>query len=186
VTAPTKSNDRRGNGLSEIEIDLSGLDALSDEALLLNACYEAWNGWRGNRVMPCWRDVDLLDIPPRALPWLVVADVLPASDDGADRYIYRYWGSQLAHVHGKDMTGKTHEALSFYDFSDWTARVYGTIRERRAPVAFRGQFVTRNEVVYNDVTLRLPISDDGETVSKILSAVLLSSTLPAVPDEAVA
>lgn len=129
-----------------------------------------WNEARGDAFAPTWKDFDLLKLPPRLIPYVIVADALydPAGAEVID-FVIRFWGTGQTKWKGADKTGKrTRDAPEYRGAEGW--REYLLVVETRAPVASRdtvyreryGRFVDVEQV-----QVRVPISDDGTRVTKV-------------------
>ena len=127
------------------------------------ALYHYWNSKRGNRLMPRRADIDPLDFPSY-LPGVVMVDV------GYEplTLTYRLVGTREAGARGRDPTGES-------VFESWDGRSqedvienYQQVIARKSPLydADRTQDPQREWLEAG--TVFLPLSDDGETVNKIL------------------
>lgn len=137
----------------------------------LGACLAAWNAWRGERAFPAWRGVDLIDLPAALLPATAVVDV------GAQprTFVYRYWGSALTRLFGADYTGRPCGDLRPPEFRDVTIDGYEAVIERRAPLVFGRDYTTETKRRYHDLVLRLPLSNDGERITHVVSVVVVDA-----------
>lgn len=76
---------------------------LSDDSRLL---LKAWKGWRGDRLLPHRRDLDLVSIA-RLMPKLVVLEAF-----GPQRMIFRLAGTEIETLTGLRLMGRDHIALA--------------------------------------------------------------------------
>lgn len=76
---------------------------LSDDSRHLLA---AWNGWRGNRLLPYRRDMDLVSIA-RLMPQLVLLEA-----HGPQRMVFRLAGTGIETVAGLRLMGRDYIALA--------------------------------------------------------------------------
>lgn len=124
-----------------------------------------WKGVCDGRFAPAWNNFHLDQIDPAILPRCTVVDVI----DGGRDFIYRFWGTARVKLHQFDMTGKSIFAFEPAELAETAARQF------RAVVASRhASWITvvasgDAEDSFTFWFLRLPISDDGETVNKIVS-----------------
>ncbi|WP_374655000.1 PAS domain-containing protein [Dongia sp.] len=137
--------------------------------------YRYWLAKCRGGCLPSRADIDPTDIP-RLLPYLTLVEVV------ADhrRYVYRLVGTKEVEVRGQDPTGKSvaeafygpsaEEAHMFYDLAVATGR----------PVYDDSPFIGADGRYNDDEMLFLPLSDDGERVTRIL---LISQCSP-TPDYA--
>lgn len=124
-----------------------------------------WNACRGERFAPAWADIDMMALPSKLLPYCIVVDM---PDDGRP-IRYRYYGSGIADLHGMELTNKTVDDLEPPGFRAHVIGQYAAIAEGKAPKLFATRFQVKSGLVLQHAVLRLPISDDGETVTKILT-----------------
>ena len=122
-----------------------------------------WEEKRGDRMMPSRADIDPLELK-RYLPGIILIDVV------ADRrrYVYRLVGTREVAMRGKDPTGQSMidgffgpnlaEALSIPD----------RVVAMRSPFFLARSFVAPDGRLGDEELVMLPLSDDGETVNKIL------------------
>lgn len=68
----------------------------------LRALYDYWNSLRGDRVAPDADDIDALDIPRTALPYVILVDL----EQNPLRARYRLVGTHGTQAAGWDYTGK--------------------------------------------------------------------------------
>ncbi len=125
--------------------------------------FDYWRGAANGRAMPARADLDPVAIR-HLLPAISILDV------GAryDMLRYRLAGTRLREIYGCEVTG-----LELFDLRlgaklrYWRA-AYRRVVEERTPMqgAVKGPLAGREHVVL--FWLRLPLSEDGETVGKIL------------------
>ena len=123
-----------------------------------------WEQARGDRFAPAWqRDFRLLDLPVDAIPCMTVVDRIR---DGK-AYFYRFWGTRHAILKGFEMTGKTVEATPNRTIGALAAQQFDAVIRRRRPTVFlyKIDYPARRRLA--EFVLRLPLSDDGETVDRI-------------------
>ena len=130
----------------------------------LRAVMNYWSGLGGEDLRCGWKQFDLMAIPKPLLPSTMVVDIGATMEDNR----FRYCGSQMTEIRGSDRTGCSpyditpkELAQAFYDsHADiinnprWTAHSY--------------EFEWSTGVEHKHHVLRLPLSDDGETVSQIV------------------
>jgi len=127
---------------------------------------EIWNDWRAERPAPMWHDVNLMKIPRPLLSTTSVVDVLYGGED----FYYRYWGVGLTNLFGLDRTGvrmSEHPIIASHQVRN---KQLDAVIEGRCPKLFlatieRPDFGT----VAHKINLRLPIMDNPDEVTKILS-----------------
>ena len=124
---------------------------------------------RGARPFAARRDIDPLDFP-YVLAHMVLLDVLYEPL----RFRYRVVGSGLAGWRGYDLTGKfvhDHPDPEYRDFV--VARYRETVELRRPTGGSYALMLDGKPRRYQ--TVRVPLSDDGETINMIAAAFILAS-----------
>ncbi len=94
----------------------------------------------------------------------MVVDVADPIDDSR----YRYWGSGMTDVHGRDMTGKCPYDLRPPNVGAQIKLDHTATVTTRKPTANVYGFMTERGFMEAQSVLRLPLSDDGERVTKIV------------------
>ena len=107
----------------------------------------------------------MLDIPSKLLPLTTVVNVIPQPLD----FVYRFWGTRFTNIHKQEMTGKSINELLPVQFSKSAKQGFMTILERKEPILFHLTVHNKNVILIDDKTIRLPLSDDGITVNKIMT-----------------
>ena len=129
----------------------------------IRAVVDYWRRKAGTRRMPSRADIDPSELKPY-LPRISLIDVV--SDER--RFVYRLVGTEEVAVRGYDPTGKSVGDGYFGPNRDLAFIHYNYVVEHRAPYCYRGDFDVQDGVVENEDVIFLPLSDDGETVNKIL------------------
>ncbi len=148
--------------------------ALDDLPKGLRAVYDYWRGLGGEELRCGWKQFDLSAIPSGFVPSTMVVDIGPTMEDNR----FRFWGSQMTLIHGGDMTGQSPYGLEPREVADALYKNHFKVIEVRAPSASIFEFVKASGTVHSHRTLRLPLSDDGETVSQIVVVVDLTAAPP--------
>jgi len=122
-----------------------------------------WERQRGDRPLPSRADFTP-EILRRHLGWLHLLDVR----DGQPRFRFRLYGSEIAEVTGRDVTGRNFEDAFSGQFREALIRALEqTVRERR-PLRVASTAAGANKDYIPITSLFLPLSEDGETVNMIL------------------
>jgi len=125
--------------------------------------YDTWRWAANGRRMPARADLDPATMR-HLLPGISILDV------GArfDALRYRLAGTRLHDIYGCEVTGQSVFELRLGPKRRYWQAAYRRVVEERMPMqgAVKGPVAGRDHVVL--FWLRLPLSDDGETVSKIL------------------
>jgi len=136
------------------------------EAWGLMPLLDYWNKVRGEAFAPRWADFNIMELPPQVRGGLVVVDYDPARND----FRVRFWGVDLWDIFGIDITGAWLSEVEHFGVMTQFLK-YGTeILNTKAvqKVMHRAMKATGAAGVYP--VLRLPISDDGINVTKIITA----------------
>lgn len=138
-------------------------DWLPGAGLRLREIYHYWLARCRDGRPPRRADIDPVDIP-RLLSRLIIVDLVPDER----RFVYRLVGTKEVEVRGFDPTGKSvgegfigpsrEDALSWYER---TVRTMTPQFDARPYLSTNGKWI-------NDATLFLPLSDDGESVNRVL------------------
>lgn len=141
------------------------LDEVSIPEILEFIAY--WESLKADAFAPSWKDFDLAAIDPASLPYVVVADVQREPLN----FKIRFWGTGHVTRKGADKTGKfLNEAP---DFRGQTAfDEYCWVMNEKEPLASQ-DLVNLQEfggmLPFEQILVRLPLSDDGETVNHIVT-----------------
>jgi hypothetical protein len=125
--------------------------------------FDYWVRSAGQRPMPARSDLDPLKIP-RLLPHMGLIDVR----DGIERACFRLAGTRLHDIYGQEITGKGVDEVFTGPAGDYWRRVHARVVEKGEPLqgVVRGPAQGRDHVVL--FWLRLPLSEDGGRVDRIL------------------
>jgi hypothetical protein len=140
---------------------------------ILGPVLEYWTRKRGARSMPCKRDIDPTEIPPKLLPNLQILDVI---DDGA-RFSFRLVGTASVQALGREYTGRGPEDLLSGDRLCLVLEIYRTVCRTKSPVFSRSRYHTANDRDIFTNRIYLPLSEDGINVHHILGVLEFESGL---------
>jgi hypothetical protein len=121
-----------------------------------------WESKRRGRVMPGRDDIDPTELV-KYLPYISIIDVV----EDPRRFVYRLVGTMEVEVRGFDPTGKAVADGFFAASAEAAVANYQRVCDSRAPFYEQDAFQAVDRWI-NEANLFLPLSDDGETVSKIL------------------
>lgn len=145
-------------------------DILTEEHRKL---YGYWLSKKGSRNFPTPSDIDLLDFPREAKMW-AIADVVNSGED----FQYRFVGTSIVELLEQEPTGgEFHTLVKTVDsgtFGTDLLKIYHLILNSRAPVINGPTYMplpNKEPLKFN--SLNLPLSHDGETISEILTSVLM-------------
>lgn len=128
-----------------------------------------WQTWRGDRRMPSRADFRP-EIVNYLLGRLMLLDVETDSASGKSRLRYRLVGSNMTRDRGFDLTGRLLEEHPDPAFAATAPGIYGQVVAARQPLWTSLNRVSDLGLPYRFDALILPLSSDGETVDKVLSA----------------
>ena len=123
--------------------------------------FEYWTERRGDAWAPPWSTIDLMDFPPRMIANCNVVDITHDPFDAR----YRFFGTGICNLHGSDLTGKSIQANEPPAFRQVCFETFEALVERREPLSFIASVPVRSSHRKRHHFLRLPLSDDGVTLS---------------------
>ena len=128
--------------------------------------YEYWLRKLEGRLAPSWADVELVDLPAKAIPRVCVVDV------SADRtgFIYRFWGTAITGMHHYDLTGKSVLNLKPAHYAKTIYKQYELVYETKEPQGFLTEVPLASGLLAYYAVVRLPLSSNGQDIDMILSA----------------
>ena len=135
---------------------------------LFEGVYEFWLSKKENQQLPHISDFKLDELPTKILPWSIVADVI--IEDASISYKFRFWGTQRASLIGYDMTGRFLSEISSDDMREGNLTEYEYVRTRKKPILCPTPIVTSTGRPIAMPSIRLPLSNDGENVTRVFSA----------------
>ncbi|HEY7977899.1 MAG TPA: PAS domain-containing protein [Rhizomicrobium sp.] len=133
-----------------------------------------WDAKRGQRTMPSRADINPAEMK-KHIRAVVLVEALP---DYAD-FRYRMIGSDVTEHMLGDATGKTvREAFARYGqaATEGAVGAYAHMARNRLTMRLHGSAAWLDHPHLDFDTIHLPLSDDGETVNMILSAVTFEPT----------
>lgn len=117
-------------------------------------------------MAPTWRQFDMMKLSPDILPMMTIVDVEPQPLD----FVYRFWGTGLVYLINEEHTGRKVTELRPVDRAVIYFAELAMVHETGLPKAFtHNQRTVDLSMPLATVTLRLPLSEDGGTVDKIVS-----------------
>ncbi len=136
--------------------------------------FNCWQNKRGDRFAPPWSSSILAELPTEAISLTSIADITP------DPLLatYRFWGTGLTNVFGADYTGKTPAEVPPKSLGINTEDGYARLASSRMAHYEVKEFETSRGLFGRALVLRLPFSDDGESVSHGMSSYYFESHTP--------
>ena len=138
-------------------------DWLARASTSVKAMYAYWKSKCRDGRPPRRADLDPLDFP-RLLPFITLVEAV--ADER--RYVYRLVGTKEVEVRGRDPTGKSVIDGFFGPSVIDALHCYDTVVRTRRPFYDDEPYITPDKRYSDDETLFLPLSEDGETVNRIL------------------
>lgn len=125
--------------------------------------YDHWCRIAQNKPMPSRDSFNPMKVP-RLLPAISVIDIKPELEDSKIRLA----GSRLSELYGFEIAGKTLSELKWGKKTSYWLAAYRRILSDKCPLQgiSRGPAPERDHLI--QFWLRLPLSDDGKNVNKIL------------------
>jgi hypothetical protein len=125
--------------------------------------FDYWLRSAGAKSMPARSDLDPLMVP-RLLPHLGLIDV----GNGLDQASFRLAGTKLRDVYGQEITGKRLDEVFSGDRAAYWRRVHERVMRLGRPLhgVVQGPAEGRDHILL--FWLRLPLSEDGGRVDRIL------------------
>lgn len=127
-----------------------------------------WQDLSRGRMAPSWSEFDLTQVEPRVLPWTAVVDISPDMKD----IRYRFWGTQLTLVRGEDFTNRSVLDIPPMELGQFIHDSYVATAKSKMPGLDVEQYVAQSGRTGSKTVLRLPLSDDGETVNKVVACMI--------------
>ena len=146
---------------------IGDLRFLKDTSDRVREIFQYWDTRRGERAMPQRRDFDPIDLP-KHLPGIILIDVEGIDEDGIGIYRYRVVGTAEVSNRGYDPTGKLVTEGYFGPSLPEVVDDYETVRQTRSFLYEPIEFIADDYKVIDELSIVLPFSEDGETVSQIL------------------
>ncbi|NQV99291.1 MAG: hypothetical protein HQ483_06310 [Rhodospirillales bacterium] len=126
----------------------------------LSFVWDHWNQVRGSGFAPTLRNFRLESLPVHIIPRMVIVDFLGPPLD----YFYRFFGSEMVRQSGLELTGKRYFADGVKGFGFVNAEWFPVMIKQRYPLLTETHWRTIHGVGRVTTTLRLPISNDGESI----------------------
>ncbi len=125
--------------------------------------FDYWRACAKGTSMPSRANISPASIPA-LLPGISILD----AGSRPDEIIYRLAGTRLRDIFGREVTGKSVFDLEFGEKRNYWLAVYRRVIDEKVPMqgAIKGPVADRDHVVL--FWMRLPLSDDGAAVNKIL------------------
>ncbi len=147
----------------DIEVTSTALAINGIEHEDLRLLFDYWNRKRGQRFAPGRRDIDPADLVS-VLPRILLFDVI----DGGRDFRVRLAGTDTFGLHGEEITGRLVSEFWPPAFRDSVLAAYRNLIHMRQAEYARVDYTVAGHSAGGYHVLRLPLSEDGESVSMIL------------------
>jgi len=131
---------------------------------ILGPALAHWTQKRGVRPMPCKRDIDPVELPPKLWPNIQIIEVI----DGGARFRYRLVGTASVDAFGSDYTGRYPDEMFTDDRLNFIQSIYRRVYETRLPLFSLNRYHTPKHIDLFAYRIYMPLSEDGIEVSHIL------------------
>ena len=132
----------------------------------IDAVYEYWENRRDGAFAPPRRRFRLDDLPASVIPCMAMIDFVGTPVD----YYYRFFGSKMVEVAGRELTGKRYFADAVEGYGFVNAQLFPLLVERKVPMIHRVNWISDRGLRIVTTSVRLPLSEDGEAVSGAVTA----------------
>lgn len=133
-----------------------------------HSIFKYWDGLRAGRFAPKWAEFDLMRLDAKVVPWTAVTDI---SEDGRSM-TYRYWGTQLTVYRGFDYTNRSPLDIPPSELGQFIFDSYASTASEKKPCLDIEEFVSPTGRESTKSVLRLPLSDNGETVNMVVACMI--------------
>lgn len=140
---------------------------LDDMPEAMQSVYAYWRDIKGNRIAPTWAEFDMMKIPPSLLRSTLVKDV----EQYPLAFRYRFYGTHFVRLWHREYTGKTTDEMESQILATAIRKSLEQYIEQKQPKFYLlgGKFAEKMKKF--QIQLRLPLSDDGQTVTNIVTLV---------------
>ena len=148
-------------------VDLAALDEPE-----IREFVEYWKARKGDAFAPSWSQFNLPWLNPKLIPYVIVADAIyDSSGRELVDFVIRFWGTGQTELKGADKTGKrTRDEPQYRGSAGWDE--YRRVVKEKIPVASRDTVYRERhgkQANFEQVQVRLPLSDDGVNVTKVIT-----------------
>lgn len=132
---------------------------------LLDRALDYWRAAAGDRDIPAWRDIDLMELPPVLRRGTMVADFHPDRHD----YFIRYWGTDLVDAFGIELSQQWLSESVHNGFMDSFAKTAHIAIETRAPQWLTHEITSPGGIRRVFPVVRLPLADDVTGLNAVMT-----------------
>jgi hypothetical protein len=162
----------------KVEVERTFLDADTSPIDYHKFGLEYWNGVRGKKWAPRWNEISLMGFSPKVVPLISVTDITPEPLAS----VYRFWGTKLAEYHGGEYTGVSPTEVPPRQYGIANTGGCGRLVNEKKPHLEVKAFTTTRGTLGRVLILRLPLSDDGESVNHGVNIYCFESIIKNQPE----
>lgn len=129
-----------------------------------------WEKCRSGRVGPSRAEVD-----PAALKPVLAHLTLIEFDPETARFRFRLSGTYIHQLHNRDIAYTAVDEMEPPAYRNLLIKHYREVIESGAPNAYEIRFISDEDIVRHYTSLRLPLSEDGEQATGIITLDIFSS-----------
>jgi len=133
---------------------------------ILGPAFTYWKSKCGTRTAPSRRDIDVMEIPRRLLPYLQITE---RAEDGK-RIRFRLVGTSIVEAYGTELTGKYMDEVYSGDRLRYIEVNYRTVCEKKRPLLVINRYCSTRDVPLVCNRLLMPLCSDGTTIDQFLTA----------------
>ncbi len=126
-----------------------------------------WQDLRGHRIAPRWQEFEFMKLPPPLISCLEIYDIL---HDPLDLKV-RFFGTGITKYLGLDFSGKRLSECEHHGYLNKLVDALPDILENKQHSLHLLTYVSVKGITYQTETVRMPFSDDGINVDKVMTAV---------------
>lgn len=134
-----------------------------DDPILIDL-YDYWVSCGPEDRLPARADIDPVDIPRKALPYIVLAEI----DQKSGRILYRLVGTVMVEEWGADFTGRYVDEIMTGTYRDFIEDLFQDVASHRCAVLSESTFRWDMGKTIGTRRLFMPLAKDGMTVDMIL------------------
>lgn len=152
--------------LYEASVEVVGVpdEKVLHEHGLLDAL-AVWRDWAGEDFAPAWKKINMMEIASDLRGGTSVLDYIPDTLD----FRVRYWGLKLVDAFEIELTGKLLSEGQDRGVMAGFRETVQTMLAGKKPQFLQHAITSPNGVRRLFPVIRLPISDNGETVTKVMT-----------------
>lgn len=155
-----------GHKDEDIEASFEKEDPYASPLPEIKQCLVYWKSLKTDDSPPSWNKFDWMKIPLDIIPYCGVVDVIIEPLD----FVYRFWGTAHASAMKQELTGKSVKEMRPVSESLSVFKQYEQTFNAGEPQLFTNTIHWVSQVQdMKEYSLRLPFSDNGKSIDKILA-----------------